>query len=246
MRAAAAPATADLLALWERAAQAAPLERDEALLGAMLESPPASLGARHAALLGLRSQLFGQRQLLRCHCPHCSEVSEFAIDCDALARTLLPADDAGQPQRLEAQGWHIEFRLPTAADLRAAASLATDDDGFVQALLQRCVTRCEQGKGVPCAPQELPAPVAAALSQRMEELEPGASVRFDLSCPHCAQSWLAPMDVGGVLWSELQARAERLLLEVDALARAYGWSETEVLALSPLRRAAYLQLVGAA
>jgi hypothetical protein len=33
------------------------------------------------------------------------------------------------------------------------------------------------------------------------------------------------------------------LHEVDLLARAYGWTEPEVLALSEARRAAYLRLV---
>jgi hypothetical protein len=78
----------------------------------------------------------------------------------------------------------------------------------------------------------------------MEALEPGAAVTFDLTCPECGAQWSAPMDCGDVLWSELQVRAERLLLDVDALARAYGWSESQVLALSPTRRAAYLQLIG--
>mgnify|MGYP001788484044 CR=1 FL=1 len=39
--------------------------------------------------------------------------------------------------------------------------------------------------------------------------------------------------------------AERVLLDVDALARCYGWTESEVLRLSPTRRAAYLQLAAA-
>ncbi len=37
--------------------------------------------------------------------------------------------------------------------------------------------------------------------------------------------------------------AEQSLVEVDALARAYGWTEAEIMQLSPTRRAAYLQLV---
>ena len=37
------------------------------------------------------------------------------------------------------------------------------------------------------------------------------------------------------------ARARRLLREVDVLARAYGWTEPEVLALDDARRAAYLR-----
>lgn len=234
----------ELLLLWERAAGAVSLDRDDALLSAVREVPPASLGARNAALLELRSRLFGQAQRLRCNCPHCGVVSEFSVDCEALSRTLLPAAEARHPQRLELAGWRIEFRLPEAADLRAASSRSLDEYSFVQAMLQRCVSRCEhEGQARP--PQELPAPVAQALSQRMEALEPGASVSFELSCPECRLPWAAAMDVGNVLWSELQTRAERLLLDVDALARAYGWSEEQVLALSPTRRAAYLQLVGA-
>jgi hypothetical protein len=80
----------------------------------------------------------------------------------------------------------------------------------------------------------------------MDELEPGASVGFELVCPECDTHWTTLTNVGEVLWAELRDRAERLLLEIDALARAYGWTELQVLALSATRRAAYLQLVGAA
>jgi hypothetical protein len=36
-----------------------------------------------------------------------------------------------------------------------------------------------------------------------------------------------------------------LLREIEALARAYGWSEREILDLSPQRRHTYLELVSA-
>lgn len=234
-----------MLSLWECAASKAPPARDDALLAALHDAPPTSLGAHNAALLGLRSRLFGNEQPLRCNCPHCDATVEFAVDCDALSQALLPAADAAQPQVLEAGDYRIEFRLPQVSDLRAAASLADEDLSFVQALLRRCVTKCEHRDGSTCAPADLPANVADALSNRMEELEPGASVSFDLTCPECAGKWAAPMNAGDVLWSELQSRAERLLLDVDALARAYGWTEPEILALSSTRRAAYLQLTGA-
>ena len=39
------------------------------------------------------------------------------------------------------------------------------------------------------------------------------------------------------------ARAGALLHEVHRLASAYGWSEAQILALSPARRAQYLALV---
>jgi hypothetical protein len=70
-------------------------------------------------------------------------------------------------------------------------------------------------------------------------------VSFDLACPACGHAWHSTFDVGEALWAEVQRAAEQSLLEVDALARAYGWTEAEVMALSPVRRAAYLQLVEA-
>jgi hypothetical protein len=233
----------ELLGLWERAVATAPSERCDALLSTQLETLPESLGAYNAALLGLRARLFGAAQPLRSRCAACGATIEFAVDCGVLARALAPASDAAQEQRLEVDGYRITFRTPCVADLRVA-SAGADRDEFARTLLQRCVLRCEREDGEPCDAEDTPASVADALSQRMESLEPGATVSFDLTCPECGAQWNAPMDCGDVLWSELQARAERLLLEIDALARAYGWSETQVLALSATRRAAYLQLIG--
>ena len=38
-------------------------------------------------------------------------------------------------------------------------------------------------------------------------------------------------------------RALRTLREIDVLATAYGWTETEILRLSPWRRQAYLEII---
>jgi hypothetical protein len=66
-----------------------------------------------------------------------------------------------------------------------------------------------------------------------------------LTCPQCAHQWQAPLDIVSFLWSEVHAWAIRLLREIHELASAYGWSEAEILALSPWRRRAYLELVNA-
>jgi hypothetical protein len=229
----------EVLALWERACAAGPGARDDALLG---DVAPASLSARNAALLALRARLFGATQRLRAACPTCGAALEFAIDCTALARSLSPAAGAGDVHELLCDGHRVAYRAPDIGDWRAAAASSE----FVPALVQRCIARCERETGAPCEPASLPSAVTDALSSALEALEPGASVDFDLRCPECAAHWSAPMDCGAVLYGELRARAESLLAEVDALARAYGWSEAQVLALSATRRAAYLQLVGAA
>jgi hypothetical protein len=228
----------DVLALWERACAAAPGARDDALLG---DGAPASLSARNAALLALRARVLGATQRLRAACPVCGAALEFTIDCDALARSLQPSADARGVHELRSDGHRIAYRVPEIEDWRAAA--ASND--FASALLRRSIAHCERDDGAPCDPASVPDAVADALSNALDALEPGACVDFDLRCPECAAQWSAPMDCGAVLYGELRARAEAMLVEVDALARAYGWSEAQVLALSPTRRAAYLQLVGA-
>jgi hypothetical protein len=228
----------EVLTLWERGCAAEPSARDDALLG---EGAPASLSARNVALLELRARLFGPTQPLRAECPACGTVLEFSVDCESLAGSLQPAGKVGAVHALRCDGYRIAYRVPGIEDWRAAA--ASSD--FVHALMQRCIARCERDDGTECAPSALPNAVAEALSSALEALEPGACVDFDLHCPECAAQWSAPMNCGAVLYTEARASAESLLVEVDALARAYGWSEAQVLALSPTRRAAYLQLVGA-
>ena len=227
----------EILALWERACIAGPLARDDALLG---DAAPTSLSARNAALLALRVRLLGATQNLRAGCPVCGTALEFAIDCETLAHSLLPAADAGTFHEFESDGYRVTYRAPDISDWRTAAA----SNGFVPALMERCIARCERDNGTQCEPASLPNAITDALSSALEALEPGAIVDFDLHCPECAAEWIAPMDCGAVLYAEISARTESLLVEVDALARAYGWSEAEVLALSPIRRAAYLQLVG--
>jgi hypothetical protein len=66
-----------------------------------------------------------------------------------------------------------------------------------------------------------------------------------VGCGECGALTAAALDVPALLWAEVEAQATRLLHDVHALARGYGWSEADVLALSPRRRAAYLELAGA-
>jgi hypothetical protein len=247
---------ASLLALWERACGQPAGDRDDALLRAVARGaePPRALSERNARFMEIHTGLFGRYVALRSHCPACGTVAQFTGDCDALAGQLVPAHEAPS-HRLEVLGHVIEFRLPDSADVTAAsngeagassgesaASSGDAEDEFVWQLLDRCVLACTRdGAGVPV--RELPPPVLDALSQRMEALDPGASVSFAVTCPQCEARWLAPLDAGQLVWQKVQASAERLLFDVDALARAYGWSEAEVLGLSPLRRAAYLQMV---
>jgi len=234
------PDAVRLLHLWEAAGAEVPARRGVALLRSAGVAAPLSLGDANAQWLRLHALWFGPTVDLLSHCPACASAAEFSVDANDLAAQLAPAEPATL-YRLECDGHAVDFRLPRADDAAAAAARIDSDEAFARRLLARCITACTHG-GVALSPAALPLAVLDAVSQRMETLDPGAELAFALACPQCAAEWSAPLDAADLLWRRLRDAAEGLLLEVDTLARAYGWSEPEVLALSPQRRAAYLQM----
>ena len=235
MLSAAARREQDILALWDQAAGRARRQRDDALLTAAGAVPTDTIGAGNAALLALRTKLFGASWRLRAACPACYGDCEFTADSAVLADGLAPRADAARP-RITIGGHELTLRLPALSDLANLAA-APDSAAAAQSLLARCL-----GDAPPIA---LDQDTRDRIEAELERCDPGALIAFALDCPDCGHSWQAVIDIAPALWAEIQAAAERSLLEVDALAREYGWSEAEVLALPHARRAAYLQLVGA-
>jgi hypothetical protein len=91
----------------------------------------------------------------------------------------------------------------------------------------------------------LPEELVQAASTAMEKTDEQANVRIALGCPACSHQWSQPFDIVSYLWSEIEEWAQRLVLEIHVLASAYGWSESEIVALTPRRRRLYWDMVGA-
>ena len=98
--------------------------------------------------------------------------------------------------------------------------------------------------GSSCSVDQLPKPIIEKLNQQIEALDPQAEIRINLSCPDCSHHWDVLFDIASFLWIEINDWAERMLQTVHKLAKAYGWSEREVLNLSPVRRQLYLGMLG--
>jgi hypothetical protein len=228
-----------MLALWEATVGHDRWQRDDALLG-IAAPAPRGLGARNLGLLALRNAIFNRQWSLRSACPACATECEFTVDCVALAEQL-GAQPIEQCATIEWQGRSLSARAPTIDDLIAIAG-ETDSAAAARALLARCL---EGADDLAIDDVALDLPAVEGLERHLEALDPAATIAFQLRCVGCGHDWPSLLDVGEALSAELQRAAERTLTEVDALARAYGWTEAEVLQLSPVRRAAYLQLVGA-
>jgi hypothetical protein len=126
-------------------------------------------------------------------------------------------------------------RAPHSLDL--AATVAAGPDAGLATILQRCITVLD-GDPLPAIDDAL----VAEVSQRIAALDPVAEILIQLQCPDCDAAWSESLDVVEQIWAGVQARARRLLREVDVLARAYGWSERQILSLSHARRQAYLEI----
>jgi hypothetical protein len=204
-----------------------------------------AVGRREAVLLALRARLFGETMAGWADCPACGVRAEFALRVgDLLGSAREPGGDEGEELVVRAEGYEIHARLPNGDDLVAVAEAAGEDPRRM--LFERCVSRAvDLVHGLPVPASRLSEQALDALSHRLAEADPLADVRLNLACPSCPQRWGMALDAAGFLWAEVDAWARRLLLDVHALASAYGWDEPTVLALSPWRRACYLDMVRA-
>ncbi|MEW2624197.1 hypothetical protein [Streptomyces sp. NPDC048106] len=232
---------AALLATWEAGLAEASAGRALLLHGTARPDldaaalPAVPLGEREYDLLALRRALFGERMQVRLDCHACGADMEFELDAGEFARSL---DRPGRPVvQLTVDGWDIAFRLPAAADLTAAARAADPRS----ALLARCLVSAVHD-GAPRPADALPTAVQRRIAEAVEAADPGADVTLSVGCPECGAPTRAELDIASYLWTELDSWARDMLLDVHLLATAYGWSEPEILALSPLRRRYYLEL----
>ncbi len=228
--------TAEILQLWECSRRDSLTDAAAAMLRCVEPGCDAlPVGARDQALLHLRERIFGRRLVLCAACPACSEPLELET-----TTTALRVDSGGAPRfELERGDLQLALRLPCGEDV-AEATAAPDPHAE---LLRRCVVDARRGDRA-CALGELDPDTWAAIAAEIAARDPAADLRFALSCPTCGHDWSAPFDIVAVLRAELSTLAMHTLRDVHTLARAYGWREADILALSPLRRRIYLDLVG--
>jgi hypothetical protein len=233
----------DMLTIWEVAREQHPLDRALTVLAAALPSRTRSdlavlgIGERDRLLLDLRERTIGPNLDGVATCGTCGARIEFQFK---VAQVRLPFAPAGHVFAIDSGSGQWCVRMPNSTDLAAVVG-APNRQSAIRSLAARCVTTgCALGQADQATESALD-----LLGSRMNELDPQADVHLDLSCPACGHSWQALLDIAGFFWMELAAGARHLLSEVHALARAYGWSEADILALSPARRQTYLELIGA-
>ena len=242
-----------LLAAWEGGYGRPPADR-AVVLAALASGLPAgeiadlALGQCDLLLLQLREECFGPALTGLTRCPGCGAELDVGIDLGELrvnADRLMSPPTAGRrggaggdataegvpvpSGSVTVGGRDVPVRPLTMGDLLACGG----DRG-------RLLTRCLAVESVASALPQEPG-LLEAIEAQLDILDPQAAAGIDLDCPECGASWHAAVDVAEFVWSEVDRFARRLLHDVHTLASAYGWTEADVLTVSPARRRFYLQ-----
>lgn len=197
------------------------------------------LGERDRRLLRLRAATLGPHLEAQARCPACRETAEIDLD----TADLLATGEAVPELEVQQDALRLRVRPAASDDLLAAESCGGMEEAR-RRIAGRCLLDAWRGDE-PLAVEELTARDLEIISGALAAADPGAELLLELRCPSCGAVWNELLDVAAFVWAELESRSRRVLVEVHLLARAYGWREADVLALSPSRRRRYLELLGA-
>jgi hypothetical protein len=155
------------------------------------------LGDREALLLHLRAAAFGDSVACEVDCPSCAQQLDLDVPVGDLLVDAYP--EAATEHRLTLdRGEALRFRLPTGADLEAAAR-APDAAAGAAMVLQRCVL----GSAV------LDDEARTALADELGRLDPQADLRIVADCPSCGEGFDTTLDPGALVLDELVGTANR-------------------------------------
>jgi hypothetical protein len=191
-----------------------------------------TLAARLGGLLAILAATDPRRQLsLTRHCPRatCGE----AMDIDLPTRELIAlARSAGERAEADCRGRRL--RRPCGSDQRRWRQARFTSRAEAEAAVLASLVA-----GGPVTAEE-----RAVLAEALAELDPLSAFEVAVTCPECGHAVGIPVDLEAVVLGELARHQAQMIADVDRLARRYGWSESQVLAVPAWRRKQYLALDG--
>jgi hypothetical protein len=237
-----------VLQIWEETRRSHPMRRALALLDAAWPEvgaqswASAPIGRRDACLVHLYEMLFGREFDTTARCPRCGERVEASFTAGDTGIGPLDLPGPAAVFRFRDAGYELEYRLPNSDDLLSITEGMAEGMPAPLGLVERCL-RWAMHLDRPVQPADLSEGVITRLAEAMAEHDPGAEMRVGLVCPACRHAWSIVFDIVAYISAELDDWAQFLLADIHALALAYGWSERQILGLSPARRQLYLEMV---
>lgn len=195
-----------------------------------------TVGNKERLLFALCKHLYGATADLVASCPNCSKLCELTFCFDDVqatgptAKGWFPLGD----------GWQAEVRPPTLGDIAAVRHVP--EEAASRALIEICIARLVDASGTIVPAQMLPPSLEAQVAERLETMDPASETRALVTCPACSMDFEAEIDALTLLTKKLSS-STALYGEVYRMARAYHWSEADILNLPVQRRRTYLAVV---
>ncbi len=205
---------------------------------------------RERLLLALHAATFGRRQEMVGPCPSCAAAIEIPLDLTALAEAGCDAGAASAVERdiaipSPSGPLFVRCRPPNGADQEAAATVVHGGLGAASdALLLACIDAVSDGAGERLEPAGLIDWLREPVEAALQSCDPMGELRLAIICPDCGEEFAAELDAFQLL-KATSARRGSVFADVDRLARAYHWSEADILELPLARRRLYLALLAA-
>ncbi|MEM9267933.1 MAG: hypothetical protein AAGA78_03220, partial [Pseudomonadota bacterium] len=156
----------------------------------------------------------GESLDLMCTCPSCGETLEFQLPLVTLQSMAKPPAQRRSVSIVFERASH-EIRLPCLGDITAGGldllSLSPD------------------------APWESDA-FRSAAEAALAEADPMLHPTLALTCSLCGAQITIDLDMAALLWQQVENVAHPLVQDVIALSQGLGWTEQEIVAMSPARR----------
>jgi hypothetical protein len=191
------------------------------------------VGRRTAALLRLLTLTEGRADIAltaSCAQTECGEAFEFDLPLSELTEGATDSKPIGV--QLDAQRI-ATLRRPTGDDLRRWRDAApASRDEAVRTMLDTLLV-----SGAVRADDE------ARVAESIAAMDPLVAFTVSCRCPACGAAAEVGVDLESLALKRLAARQRALLHEVHRFASSYGWTEAQVLAVPPARRARYLELI---
>jgi hypothetical protein len=163
-------------------------------------------------------------------CSQCEKPFDYDFNIDDLTSHVRVAlDELPNENSTYVLDSRIRFRLPTAADELATVGL--ENDQAEQTLLRRCLVDGDAESDY------------ATIEAAMEQVGSGLDLDFHAACPECATVDTLRFQIQDFLLGAITSDGQLLIHDVHRIARAYGWSLTEILSLPRSKRRAFVTIL---
>lgn len=188
-----------------------------------------SVASRLQGLLAVARATYPADLDVSARCERCHEALSFSLPLEGFVHAPVSGPITCQAEGREA----FEVRLPTGKDQQRWLESAEGNPlGMAKDLVMNETVLAAWDDDL-----------FAAMELRLEQADPYTALNLESECPHCETAVSQPLNLEGALLHRLQSALTERLRDVHRLARAYHWSEAEILALPPGRRDFYLACV---